>query len=185
MAIFWVVWITWWTSEVLLSVLSRSGKKDKKRRDRGSFWVIWMVITVAMTAAIMFSIKIKLPISHHNMIHYIGLAVVITGMVFRIISILSLGRLFTVDVTIRENHVLKKDGIYKLTRHPAYASSLLSFTGFGISLNNWLSLITITLLLLVVFIYRIRIEESALIEQFGEEYLEYKRNTYYLLPWIY
>jgi len=46
-------------------------------------------------------------------------------------------------------------------------SSLLSFIGFGISLNNWFSLITIASLVTIAFLYRIKIEEKTLIEQIG------------------
>jgi len=106
-------------------------------------------------------------------------------MAIRFISIWTLGKYFTVDVTIRDDHKLKKDGFYKIIRHPSYSGSLVSFIGFGISLNNWISLTTVVILIMISFIYRIRIEEKVLIDQFGKEYLDYKKNTYRLIPWIY
>lgn len=118
-------------------------------------------------------------------IQYIGLGIIISGMVFRFFAIRSLGRLFTVDVTIREDHKLKKNGLYRVIRHPSYFGSLLSFTGFGISLNNWISLIILICFISAAFLYRIKIEEKALTDHFGAEYLEYKKNTFCLIPWIY
>ncbi|MFH0756344.1 MAG: isoprenylcysteine carboxylmethyltransferase family protein [Bacteroidota bacterium] len=150
----------------------RSGKRDKKRQDKGSISIIWTLIPIAVTGTIILSNKTETVISSHSIVHYIGLGVILMGMVFRFISIFSLGRFFTVDVTIRENHELKKDGIYKIIRHPSYSGSLLSFVGFGISLNNWLSLIAITSLVTIAFLYRIRIEERLLAEQFGSDYLD-------------
>jgi protein-S-isoprenylcysteine O-methyltransferase Ste14 len=88
-------------------------------------------------------------------------------------------------VTIRDNHQIKKDGLYKVIRHPAYSGSILSFIGFGISLNNWISLIIITILIVSAMLYRISIEEKLLIEHFGPDYLEYTKKTYRLVPWIY
>jgi protein-S-isoprenylcysteine O-methyltransferase Ste14 len=96
-----------------------------------------------------------------------------------------LGRLFTVDVTIRDNHQIKKDGVYRFIRHPSYSGSLLSFIGFGISLNNWLSLISVIALITIALVRRISIEEKVLTNQFGADYLEYKRRTYRMIPWIY
>ena len=106
-------------------------------------------------------------------------------MVLRFISIRTLGKLFTVDVTIRTDHKLKKDGVYRRIRHPAYSGSLLSFIGFGLSLNNWLSLSFVTILITIAFLHRIKIEEKLLTDKFGADYLDYKRKTYRLIPWIY
>ena len=61
----------------------------------------------------------------------------------------------------------------------------MSFVGFGISLNNWASLAIVTVSILVAFVKRIQVEEKALVEQFGEEYLQYKKTTSGLIPFIY
>ena len=185
MLIFWIVWMTWWASEFLLNIIVRSGKNDKKGHDKNSLVLIWIIIAIAITSGIIIANQLKMPISNSYIIHYIGLSVIVGGMIVRFISIWTLGRLFTVDVTIRENHKIKKDGIYRMIRHPSYSGSLLSFIGFGISLNNWLSLMTITVLMTAAFLYRIRVEEKSLIAQFGSDYLNYKRDTYFLIPWIY
>ena len=103
----------------------------------------------------------------------------------RIIVIRSLGREFTSDVTIRENHQLKTSGFYQFVRHPSYAFSLLSFIGFGLSLNNWVSLLLITATIIYVFMRRINVEESALVSQFGDQYLKYKETTSRLIPFLF
>ncbi|HZX63206.1 MAG TPA: isoprenylcysteine carboxylmethyltransferase family protein, partial [Bacteroidales bacterium] len=126
-----------------------------------------------------------IPISNVLFIPYLGLILIILGMILRFISVWSLGRLFTVDITIRDNHKIKKDGVYRIIRHPSYSGSLLSFIGFGISLNNWISLIIISILLTIAMLYRIKIEERLLIDQFGFKYLDYTKRTYRLIPWIY
>lgn len=102
----------------------------------------------------------------------------------RLIAVFSLGKMFTVDVTIRKDHALKKNGIYKFLRHPSYAGSLLSFIGFGLSLNNWVSLLIVFIAILSVFLLRINIEEKLLLQQFGKEYVDYKKKTAALIPFI-
>jgi protein-S-isoprenylcysteine O-methyltransferase Ste14 len=119
------------------------------------------------------------------MIPYLGLFLIAVGMIFRFISIWTLGRLFTVDVTIRDDHKIQKDGVYRLIRHPSYSGSILSFIGFGISLNNWISLIVISIPVIFAMLNRIKIEERLLIDQFGIEYIGYMKRTYCLIPWIY
>jgi protein-S-isoprenylcysteine O-methyltransferase Ste14 len=183
--IFWIIWIIWFASEILLNRILHSGSGDKKDQDQGSIRLIWIMIAIAISLGILFSARIMVPISNLQLIPFIGLTIIIVGMIFRFISIWTLGRLFTVDVTIRENHKIKKDGVYKIIRHPSYSGSLLSFIGFGISLNNWLSLIIVTVLITIALVHRINIEEKILTDQFGSDYLNYKRNTYRLIPWIY
>jgi protein-S-isoprenylcysteine O-methyltransferase Ste14 len=180
-----IIWITWCVSEILLNRLMRSNSGDKKGQGKGSLRFIWIMIALAISSGFIFANYIKVPISNQPLISVIGLYIIIVGMVLRFISIWTLGNYFTVDVTIRDNHKIKKDGFYRVIRHPSYSGSLLSFIGFGISLNNWLSLTTVVILVMISFLYRIKVEEKILIDQFGNEYLEYKRNTYRLIPWIY
>jgi protein-S-isoprenylcysteine O-methyltransferase Ste14 len=61
----------------------------------------------------------------------------------------------------------------------------MSFIGFGISLNNWISLIIIVIPITIAFIHRIKIEEQLMLKQFGVDYSEYMNKTYRLLPKIY
>ena len=124
------------------------------------------------------------PIYSDSSFRYLGLIVIVIGIILRFSAVVSLGKFFTVDVTIREDHKLKTDGVYKFLRHPSYFASLISFIGFGISINSWIGLILIVVAVLTVFIYRIKIEEKILIEQFGAEYLEYKKTTKGIIPFV-
>jgi protein-S-isoprenylcysteine O-methyltransferase Ste14 len=185
MTIFIIIWSIWCLSEILLNRILLSGSDDKKDQDKGSLRLIWMMIALAIFLGVIISRNIRIPISEGLFIPYFGLFLIISGMVVRFIAIRSLGRLFTVDVTIRADHMLKKDGVYRMIRHPSYSGSILSFIGFGLSLNNWLSLLFVTILVTIAFLHRIKIEERLLIGQFGADYLDYKRKTYALIPWIY
>jgi len=60
-----------------------------------------------------------------------------------------------------------------------------AFAGFGLVSANWLSAALIFLPLLAATLYRIRVEEAALSEHFGEEYLAYTRDTKRLVPGLY
>lgn len=183
MILFIIIWSLWFLSEILLNRLVRSGSSDSKNKDKGSIHIIWITIGFANLAGIISSIFLPCPMG--NVLTYIGLLLIVTGMMIRFIAIWSLGRLFTVDVTIRKDHFIKKDGLYKIIRHPSYTGSLISFLGLGCSLNNWISTIIIITLVTAAMLYRIKIEEQLLIEQFGDEYISYMKNSYCLLPWVY
>lgn len=182
-----IIYMAWFLSEILLHRILRGGAPDdKKRKDKGSLAYIWIVILISINAAIYLSYKTQFPLLQEgSLMNYIGLSVILAGMVLRFYAIASLGRLFTVVVTIRKDHHIKKDGIYGILRHPSYAGSLLSFLGFGLSLNNWPGLIIAFIPVLAAFIYRMDIEEKVLTEQFGNEYTDYIQHTHRILPFIY
>lgn len=185
MTIFTIVWSVWFASEILLNRLFRSGEHDKKDLDRGTLRIVWITICLAISAGIFAVYFVRVPISNNIFIPYFGLVLIISGMIFRFVSILTLGRFFTVDVTIRKDHKIKKDGVYKIIRHPSYTGSILSFIGIGFSLNNWISLFVISIPVIIAMLYRIEVEENTLIKQFGIEYQDYMKTTYRLIPWIY
>ena len=185
MGIFITIWALWFLSEVFLNIYFQSRQKGKNEKDQGSFKILWISIGIGNTLGVLFSFLMNIPISHSMVLPFLGLIVILLGMIIRMSAIISLGKMFTVDVTIRENHKIKKNGMYGLIRHPAYSGAILSFAGFGLSLNNWISLILILLFIVVAMLYRIHVEERMLEAEFGEEYAHYKNNTKRLIPWIY
>jgi len=118
-------------------------------------------------------------------IAYLGLFLIISGVVIRIAAIRTLGNFFTVNLAIHNDHQLIKKGLYKFIRHPSYTGSLLSFVGLGVSFNNWLSLVVIFIPILISFLYRIKVEEKLMLQQFGSEYINYQKNTKRIIPLIY
>ena len=184
MITFIIIWSIWFISELLLNIFSRSDN-NKDDQDKGSMRIIWITIAIAIDLGIIVSIFFKFLISKLIIIQYIGLFLIIAGMIFRFIAVWSLGKFFTVNLTVKENHKIIKNGIYKIIRHPSYLGSLVSFIGFGISLNNWVSFTIIILPITIAFIHRIEIEEKLLLKQFEIDYSEYIKKTYRLIPKIY
>lgn len=185
MTIFLIIWAVWFASEILLNRFFRSASYGKNNQDKGSIRIIWITIILANSLGVFSSILFKFPVSDNLFIPYFGLCLILFGMIFRFVSILTLGKFFTVDVTIQNNHELKKNGLYHFIRHPSYLGSILSFVGFGLSLNSWISFFIINIPVTIAMIYRINVEEKLLIEQFGSEYIDYMTKTNKLIPWIY
>jgi protein-S-isoprenylcysteine O-methyltransferase Ste14 len=182
--IFPVIYIIWLLSEIFLNRMLRSESSDKQNADKNSLKIIWITVVLSNALALLISMNIYFPIAASPETNYAGLVVITIGILLRIAVVISLGRYFTVDVTIRQDHQLKTDGFYSFLRHPSYFASLLSFVGFGISLNNWISLALVVVAILIVFVMRIKIEENVLIGQFGNTYLDYKKRTKGLIPFV-
>ena len=183
--VFEIIWICWLLSEILLNRLVRSKSTNSKELDKNSLNLIWIAIIVSMTSGVLIAIYWAAPIIQTNLLLYIGSALIVFGMLIRFIAIRTLGKFFTVNLALHGDHTLIKAGLYKYIRHPSYSGSLLSFLGFGLSLNNWLSLMIIIVPILITFINRINIEEKLLENQFGTEYSDYKKKTERLIPFLY
>ena len=179
-----VVWIVWILSEIVLNRFMRA-KTARKGRDKQSLVIIWITIIVAISLSIITHDKYSLKIFPRPVLREIGLYIIIIGIVIRFWAILTLGRFFTVNLNIKNDHQLVEKGPYKYIRHPSYTGSLLSFFGLGISLNNWFSVIIIFVPVFASFMYRIKIEEQMLLDELGVVYKQYRKRTKRLIPFIY
>lgn len=185
MSFFLIISVIWMISEIILARTKLSNNQAGKK-DKFSLRILWITIISSITVAVVVRISGTGFIGvYTRFIHYSGISLIMSGLIIRWMAILKLKSMFTVDVSIQENHILVKNGIYKIIRHPAYLGSLLSFLGLGIAFVNWLSIFIIFIPIFFAFISRIRIEEKLLVENFGKEYLNYSANTYRLFPGIY
>lgn len=107
------------------------------------------------------------------------------GLMIRITATLILREYYTRTLRITENHKIVKKGWYKYIRHPGYLGVIILWTGAGLSTGNLILCILMTALIWIVYLYRIRSEEEMLVHSFGEEYLEYRRRTWKLIPLIF
>lgn len=180
--------VVWAGSEVLMARLLRaSATGGGQDRDRRSFWALWATIAIVTTSAgFAGAYQIgALPISWALPLHWCGLGLLLFGLGLRWIAILTLRRFFTVDVAIRKDHKVVDHGLYRFVRHPSYSGALLSFLGFGLGLVSWVSLLLVTVPILAVFLFRIRLEEKALEDALGDTYRNYRLRTSRLIPWLY
>jgi protein-S-isoprenylcysteine O-methyltransferase len=172
-------------SEAGLLWLKRAGK-EAAHADRGSLWLIWLVVAVSVSAAFLCANTLpQLALGPTGIWRPAGVAAFAAGTLLRWYAILALWRFFTVNVAIASDHRLVEAGPYRLLRHPSYTGSLLAFLGLGLCLDNWASLAALMVPVWVVFWWRMRIEETALLETFGERYRDYMRRTRRLIPFIY
>jgi protein-S-isoprenylcysteine O-methyltransferase Ste14 len=169
----------WVGLEIFVAIVTRgtSGK------DRWSFRVLWALLGAGIFTAS--QLKGKLPMPDRNLMFWVGIALILTGIVFRAAAIFTLRRYFTVQVTIDAQHELIDRGLYRWIRHPSYTGALISFIGLGFAFGSWLSLGIIIVVAMIGFGYRIRVEEAALVDHFGDRYRSYAERTRRLVPGIY
>jgi protein-S-isoprenylcysteine O-methyltransferase Ste14 len=93
-----------------------------------------------------------------------------------------LGQNWSVTLELHKGHQLVKHGVYRLVRHPMYASILLWDLAQGLLLQNWLAGWSALVAFVVLYALRAPREEQMMCECFGEEYREYMRQTGRLFP---
>jgi protein-S-isoprenylcysteine O-methyltransferase Ste14 len=172
----------WLLSEILINLLTRSRKSEADSHDQNSMGVIWIIVLISIATGVFIAFSFP----HFGEIKYFsGISLMIAGISVRLFTVFSLKSLFNANVAIHHDHRLKTDGIFKIVRHPSYSGSLLTFLGFGLILGNWLSLLIVFLPVLSAFLYRINIEEKALLNEFKDEYIDYQKKTKKLIPYVY
>lgn len=116
-------------------------------------------------------------VEHSNVgiLTYIGLAIMTPSFILLIIARLQLGASFQISAAANK---LVTTGLYKKFRHPIYYFSLLLISGYGIFVHQPLVGV-FCIAIIVVQLKRIKNEEKVLEEKFGEEYLTYKKTTWF------
>ncbi len=114
---------------------------------------------------------------------YVGLGIFIIGFMIMNWAEICLGKLFSIQVTIQNDHQLVTNGLFKYVRNPRYLGILLNNIGIAFIFRSWLAIVLV-LFLIAVLIWRIRDEEELMKKEFGRSWEEYKKRTWRLLPFI-
>jgi len=98
-------------------------------------------------------------------------------------AIAALGRFWSLHVEIRDQHLLVQTGPFRYVRHPTYLSMILELLAGGLILNAGFCLAAVWLVFAPILIWRIRLEEAALVGKFGGAYREYQQSTPAVFPY--
>lgn len=177
--------VVYLVSELLLTATHRS-RGTGVRQDRSTLRMLWLVICASVVAGIYVAVRLKsAALPSPQTWRGLGLLLFVLGLALRWWAIVTLGRFFTVDVQIAQDHQLVERGPFRWVRHPSYTGVLLAFVGYAFSLANWAAFLIILLPISFAFIRRMNVEEEALSKALGEPYRSYMRRTKRLVPGIY
>jgi protein-S-isoprenylcysteine O-methyltransferase Ste14 len=177
------VWVGY---EVWLVLVDRRQGKGGARVDRGTRYLNFLAILLGIGGAAALSglSRFFFPGGRTAAVFWIGILVMLAGLGLRIWAVSTLGASFRTTVETHAGQKVIQQGPYKLIRHPSYSGILLMCLGYGLAVQSWLSLAIAVLLPLAALLYRMRVEEAALQESLGPEYVEYQRRTRRLIPWV-
>jgi protein-S-isoprenylcysteine O-methyltransferase Ste14 len=182
----------WCVSEIVISLISfRNRSRDlSEGADRFSHFIVWFSTVPPILLAYLIQKHSILANGFGSFstlfpwLGYLGCLFITFGVTIRVMAVATLKKQFRVKVSIIERHEIVEAGIYKIIRHPAYLGHLASLLGIGLVLGNWVGLTALVVLPLAGILYRIHVEEGALLRYFGTAYQAYASRTKRLLPRI-
>lgn len=170
-----------WLTQPPVSVDETNTKKDSDRFSVILILVMSLVSVVAPVVEWAYFIEVQPGLTWFTVG---GIAMLITGIVFRAWAVTTLGDFFTATVQIKDNHRLITDGPYSIVRHPSYTGAFLAITGSAVVLQSWVGLSIAIICMTVAYYVRISIEEKELSDHFGNDYVDYKKSTRRIIPFV-
>ena len=182
--IFWGMFVFCYLPE--FKIVARSRPAPGEKTDRGSMTVLMLASWIGMFAAFALSGIPAFILQRGQRIWFAaGIALLLAGTVLRRHCWRVLGSYFTGNVKASADQPVIQGGAYRWVRHPSYTGGMLMYLGTGLALTNWLSVLVIGAAALLGYLYRVRVEEQALLSQIGRPYEDYMRRTKRFVPFVF
>src|SRR6202140_1706527 len=184
--VFWAIYAWAFLPEWKIVQGGIEGAKDADSKDSGSMRVLlggmWIALLLAFPLAFIrawsFPPRAQLPT------FAIGLSMILLGSLLRRYCWRTLGKYFTGDVRARPDQPVIRTGPYRLVRHPSYTAGIMMFVGIGLALGSWFSFALLTITAIATYVYRVTIEERALLNTIGEPSRDYMKEPKRFIPHI-
>ncbi|MCU1415089.1 MAG: putative methyltransferase [Microbacteriaceae bacterium] len=180
---FWILFSAFVVGELVLAVRSRLNRGGQRVRGWGQLTTV-VGIDGSILAGLAFGVRGVGPLPLPWIFFVAGLIAMLAGIVLRQWAIITLGRFFTDNVRVHSNQTVVDRGPYRWVRHPSYSGMLLFFAGLGLAMASWPALIVLVVVPTTVLVWRIRIEERALVTSAGDDYLKYAGRRKRLIPGV-
>jgi protein-S-isoprenylcysteine O-methyltransferase Ste14 len=170
-----------WLSQPAFS--STETKRDQQS-DRFSILVILLMSCLSVVAAVVEWAYLNNAEETSFILTWIGGLLLLGGVTIRVWAIQTLGKHFTATVTLTDDHRLVRSGPYKWVRHPSYLGAFMAIVGAPVFLNAYWAVLVAVIAMSIAYYLRIGVEEKMLSSYFGEQYLDYKKQTRRIIPFI-
>jgi protein-S-isoprenylcysteine O-methyltransferase len=184
-AIFDATYFVWFASEIIGALLIpklRARGTTRVRRDRGSTALIILTVWISLGIALAFGYGGvgQLP----DWVFYPGIILMLLGITIRQWAIAVLGRFFSLNVRVVEDHRVIDKGPYRLVRHPSYTGVLITFIGLSLAVQSLGALLVLLVVFTISFGYRMHVEEKTLLSELGDNYATYMKRTKRIVPYV-
>jgi protein-S-isoprenylcysteine O-methyltransferase Ste14 len=118
-------------------------------------------------------------------VNLIGALISSVAVVLGVVSREYLGRSYSPRASHAGDALLVQDGPYRWIRHPLYLAALLWTVGWPLIIASLLGGLVPILIIVPAIRRRMIAEEDELLRVYGDEYAEYQKRTWRLLPCVY
>jgi protein-S-isoprenylcysteine O-methyltransferase Ste14 len=140
--------------------------------DRGTIWRVWLPMIAGLWALVAIFSSGQGP---HGAARWAGLVLGLIGLAGVIVARYTLGRSFSLRAKAT---ALVTRGIYSRIRNPIYISGAIFLIGVAVMISKPF-LLLILIVIIPMQIIRARREARVLEEEFGDEYREYRKRTWF------
>jgi len=182
-----VISLLWVGIFVLWAITGLTSKQTVQARSEGpsriAVWIVWLAWWLLLTHGFgieMLSVRFA---PKTTTAAYAGLAITIVGLALSVWARIQIGTNWSGLIHVKEGHQLMHTGSYAIVRHPIYSGFMLATLGTAIAFGEISGLIAFVMIL-GAWGYKSRLEETAMIEHFGEEYETYRRKVKGLIPFV-
>jgi protein-S-isoprenylcysteine O-methyltransferase Ste14 len=112
-----------------------------------------------------------------------GAVLTVAGLLFCIWARAILGSNWSATVTIKQNHTLVYSGPYRIVRHPIYTGILTALLGTAFVYGFTRCFVGVLVAAFALWL-KLQIEEQFMLQQFGQQYAEYRQHTRALIPFV-
>lgn len=99
-------------------------------------------------------------------------------------AIRELGKQWSLQARLIEDHKLVTTGVYGVVRHPIYTAILGMLIATGLAFSHWLAVAPAVIVFLIGTKIRTYIEEGLLRDAFGEEFEKWRAKVPGLIPFV-
>jgi protein-S-isoprenylcysteine O-methyltransferase Ste14 len=178
------VWIVFWAYWFISAAWTRSSFKRRQSCGPMLLFVLVVVLIWAILAGqVPPNLLVRDVIPGGLGTGLLGLTITILGLGLAVWARVHLGKNWSARPGIKVGHTLIRTGPYRFVRNPIYTGLLVGYTGTAIAIGALWALLLI-LLVLAAFLGKIREEERFLLEEFGEDYVRYRKEVRALIPYI-
>lgn len=182
--LFWAVFI--WAFAPEFRLVSRPQEPTDTPQDANSKRLIMQGGGLANLIAFLVAALVPAAALPYSVwLFWIGLCILIAGSLLRRHCWRMLGESFTGAVIVKPDQAVVERGAYRYVRHPSYTAGALLWAGIGLALANWISLVILIVSTAILYAYRVRVEETALVSVIGAPYRDYMSRTKRFIPFVF
>lgn len=191
MVAFIVQWISvvWLVFTIVWLVAAFTSKRSTQRQTYGSRFLQAGLLFVSMLLIFNFWNVFKSGWLTARLIPAIpfwallGAAITVAGVLFCIWARAILGRNWSGTVTIKKDHELILRGPYAFVRHPIYTGLLVGMLGTAIVFGYVRCFVGAFICGFALWL-KLQIEERFMLQQFGDQYTDYRQRVRALVPFV-